>query len=62
MYRSVRESVSVFKVLMAVGWDRRCFQVSETSGMPSVAVPPNTVTENKGKQIIARYCNPCMRE
>lgn len=60
--KRVRKSVSLFKALMALGWDRRCFQVPEAAWMPSVAVLPNTVTENKHKQIIACYCNWHMRE
>lgn len=31
IYTSIRKSVSVFQVLMALGWDRRCFQVPEAS-------------------------------
>ena len=31
MYRSVRKSVSVFKALTVLSWDRRCFQVPEAS-------------------------------
>lgn len=31
IYTSIRKSLRVFKVLMALGWDRRCFQVPEAS-------------------------------